>query len=293
MALKTGAKLVLLESFNAEQALQVIEEERITYAVVAPAQLAKMLDSPQLEKHDYSSLMCFHSSTAPLMYEVAMLIEKKMRTKVLNSLGGQDLGSICSTSLDDSQEVRIRTVGKPNRGVNIKLVDESGCDVSKGIAGKIIIKSASSSSGYYKDTENTWKIWNKDGWCHTRDIGIWDEQGDLVIVGREDSVIIRGGQNIYPGEIESLILTHPNVSMAVIVPMPDPIMGEKMCAYVVPKVGMNFTFDEMTSFLRSKKIAPYKLPERLEVVNELPLLGDMMKIDRKALVEDIRRKLKI
>jgi non-ribosomal peptide synthetase component E (peptide arylation enzyme) len=118
-----------------------------------------------------------------------------------------------------------------------------------------------------------------------------DSGGNLVLAGRKKDMIIRGGQNIYPAEIEGLLLTHPNIRSAAIVPMPDPIMGEKACAYVSLSYGAQFSFEEMVSFLRGKKIAPYKLPERLEIREELPLRGEQ-KVAKAVLCDDIIRKLK-
>jgi non-ribosomal peptide synthetase component E (peptide arylation enzyme) len=122
------------------------------------------------------------------------------------------------------------------------------------------------------------------------DLGKFDEHGNLIIVGRKKDMIIRGGQNIYPVEIENLLLTHDKVSAVAVVGMKDPIMAEKVCAYVVPRMGERLTFEEMVSFLKSKNIAPYKLPERLEILDSLPLVSGQ-KVDKKALEKDIARKL--
>ncbi len=144
---------------------------------------------------------------------------------------------------------------------------------------------------YFMDPEATWATWTRDGWRRRGDLGRMDEQGYLSIVGRESDMIIRGGQNIYPAEIESLLLTHPLVSAAAVVRMPDRVLGERACAYIVLKPGGELTFEEMVSFLRAKKIASYKLPERLEVLEELPLAGGQ-KVDKKVLAKDVAGKLR-
>ena len=154
------------------------------------------------------------------------------------------------------------------------------------ISGLIIME------GYYKDPEATWQVWTRDGWYKTGDLGKFDETGHLMIVGRKKEMILRGGQNIYPVEIEHLLMTHPKVSNVAIVKMPDPIMGERACAYVVCEPGQDFTFPEMVSFLAGKGIAPYKLPERLEIITSLPMVAEGQKIDKKALEKDIAEKLK-
>jgi non-ribosomal peptide synthetase component E (peptide arylation enzyme) len=124
------------------------------------------------------------------------------------------------------------------------------------------------------------------------DLARWDDEGNLVIVGRKKDLIIRGGQNIYPVEVENSLRTHPKVLDAAIVGMPDPIMGQKCCAFVVLREGSAFSFEEMVGFLKGKKFAPYKLPERLEFIECLPRVGDQQKVDKKVLEQRITEKLK-
>ena len=118
-----------------------------------------------------------------------------------------------------------------------------------------------------------------------------EERGNLVIVGRKKDMIIRGGQNIYPAEIESFLIGHPKVQDVAVVAMPDPVMGEKACAYVVPMKGETFTFDDMKSFLRHKNIASFKIPERLELIDTFPTVADGYKVDKTMLRQDIAQKL--
>ncbi len=132
-------------------------------------------------------------------------------------------------------------------------------------------------------------------WIKTGDQGRWDEQGNLMIVGRIKDIIIRAGQNIFPGEIENMLFTHPKVANMAVVGMPDPLMVERACACIVPKEGEGFTFEETKSFLKEKGIASFKLPERMELVAKLPLVtrgSGMPKVDKKALTADIAAKLK-
>ncbi|MFQ5902059.1 MAG: hypothetical protein ACE5JO_00030 [Candidatus Binatia bacterium] len=123
------------------------------------------------------------------------------------------------------------------------------------------------------------------------DLAQWDHRGNLALVGRKRDLIIRGGQNIEPVEIENHLLTHPRVKQVAVVGMPDMIMGEKVCAYVVPRTEKPLTLEEIVLFLRSKKIAHYKLPERLEVVESLPMVSDT-KVDKRILAGDIAEKLR-
>jgi non-ribosomal peptide synthetase component E (peptide arylation enzyme) len=121
-------------------------------------------------------------------------------------------------------------------------------------------------------------------------MGQWDEKGNLILLGRKEELIIRGGQNIQPGEIENHLLAHPKVKQAAVVAMPDPIMGQKVCAYVVPETDDGLRLEEVVSFLRSRQLAPYKFPERLEIVAKFPMVSDT-KINKRILAADISEKL--
>ncbi|MBC8456896.1 MAG: o-succinylbenzoate--CoA ligase, partial [Deltaproteobacteria bacterium] len=145
----------------------------------------------------------------------------------------------------------------------------------------------------YKDLEKTMtEAFDKDGFATPGDLVTLMDDGYLKIMGRKKNIIIRGGQNIYPREIEDYLLSNKKVTNTAVVPMPDPEMGERACAFVTLKEGEQFTFEEMIDYLKGKKIAPFKLPERLEVLEALPLVGESGKIDNKAMVKIITEKLK-
>ncbi len=221
-----------------------------------------------------------------------MEIEEKLGCPIVQSYGAMDSGGMTLHSFNDGAKVRLLTIGKPAGGNEVRLADNAGKEVPEGSAGEILVRGPTLVSGYYKDPEATWQVWTEDGWYKTGDLGKFDEYGNLVIVGRKKDVIIRGGQNIYPVEIENLLVNHPKVSNVAIIKMPDPVMGEKACAYIVPKQGHDFTFEEMVSFLKKNGIAAYKLPERLEIVDALPMVAEGQKVDRKVLEKDIGEKLK-
>jgi non-ribosomal peptide synthetase component E (peptide arylation enzyme) len=176
--------------------------------------------------------------------------------------------------------------------VAITLVEEHGRDATAGGVGTLWFRGPGNSIGYYRDIEKTLaEAFDKDGWATTGDLVTFTEDGWLKIVGRKKDIIIRGGQNIYPKEIEDFLIAHPRVIEAAVVPMPDPVMGERACAFVTIKGGEEFTFDEMVDYLKSRKIAMFKLPERLEVVESMPLAGGA-KIDKKLLTKWVTEKLK-
>jgi non-ribosomal peptide synthetase component E (peptide arylation enzyme) len=289
-----GAKVVLLDIWSPDKTLELIEKERVTILLAVPAQLAQIVRHPGIGDYDLSFLRSICTSTAPLPYTLARDLEETFKVPVLNIYGQVDGGIISGVSIDDPPEIRRRTVGNPHRDNIFSLVDDEGNDVPVGDVGEIIYTGPTTSSGYYRDLDATLKVWGtlgKDGRCRSGDLARSNKRGYLTLVGRKKDIINRGGQNIYPSEIEGLLLMHPKVKSVAIVPMPDPIMGEKACAYVAPTPGERFTFEEMISFLKGKKIAPYKLPERLEIRDELPLKG-RQKIAKAPLCEDIIHKLK-
>ncbi|MFQ5826653.1 MAG: AMP-binding protein [Dehalococcoidia bacterium] len=289
---RVAAKTVFQEHFKAEESLCLIQDERITVGLVVPAQLAMLVGYPDIKLYDLSSLRVWWCVGAPVPYQLRVDTEEKLGGAILTGLGAVDFGGNTSTSLDDPREVRLLTVGRPRGGTEIRLVDEAGRDVGKGEVGEVWGKGPSCASGYFGDPEATWQAWTEDGWFKMGDLGRFDEHGNLLIAGRKKDMLIRGGQNIYPVEVEDLLIMHPKVSDAAIVGMPDPIMGERACAYVVPKPGQQLTFEEVLAFLKGQGLALYKLPERLEITDGLPLVGEQ-KVDRKALAADIAQKLRV
>lgn len=286
------ARVVLMEHWSAEEGLKLIEREKVTIPCVVPAMLAELNAFPDLHKYDLSSVRAIWSTGAMLAYHMALEIEGKLKAPILNDYGAVDFGGFCGSGVDELQNVRLLTVGHPQPGNEIKLVDASGREVPQGGIGEIIARGPQSTSGYYKDPETTARTWSPDGWYRTGDLGKFDERGCLSIAGREKDMIIRGGQNIYPLEVENFLLTHPKIANVAIVGVPDPIMGEKACVCVVAKPGQQVNMEEIVSFLRSKRIAAYKLPEKLMLLDALPYVGGGLKLDRKTLQANVVQQLK-
>ena len=285
------SKVVMLGHFEAEAAFKMIEREKVTVACGVPAMWTMMVRHPKYKDYNLSSVRLWWNAGAFLPPQLGAEVEEKLGATILSGLGGVDFGGTVIPDLDDSPETRFMTVGKPKAGGKIKVVDEKGREVKAGEVGEIWGTGPSLPSGYYLDPDGTVQAWTKDGWFKTGDLGRLDERGDLVLVGRQKDIIIRGGQNIYPAEIESLMQAHPKIAEVAVVAMPDTVMGEKACAYVVPKAGQSFTFKEMAAYLTDQDIAHYKIPERLELINKLPMVGEDTKVDKKALQKDIATKL--
>ncbi|MEE8414359.1 MAG: AMP-binding protein [Dehalococcoidales bacterium] len=286
-----ASKIFMLPWSGAKDALTTIEEKTITVACLVPTQLTMMVEEAQARHYDLSSVRVWTSAGAYLPPPLMAEVEEKMGGAVLNNYGSMELGGLTSARLTDSYNVRMTTAGKPIFGVRIKIVDNEGKEVTKGTVGVIMARSLCSSLGFYQDEKATREVWNEEGWASTGDMGMTDKRGDLVITGRQKDIIIRGGQNIYPAEIEALLVDHPNIRDVAVVAMTDQVMGERACAYVVPVEGKTLTFDEMILFLKQKNTAPFKLPERLELIDKFPMVSDEYKVDKKALRQDIIQKL--
>lgn len=287
---QVGAKTVFLEHFEAETAFKLIQQERVTVACLVPAQLALMVRHPHYNRYDLSLVRFWLSVGAALSANLAQEAEEKLGGKVLNSYGAVDWGGAVFTSPLDPPKVRNLTVGIPRAGTEVRLVDEQGRPVDRKQPGEIQGRGPSCSSGYYRDPESTRKAWTADGWLPLGDLAQWDSCGNLIVVGRKDDLIIRGAQNIMPIDIENHLLTHPKINQAAVIGMPDSVLGQRVCAYIVLRSPAPPTLKEIASFLASKGIAPYKIPERIEVVDRLPMVSDT-KVDKKVLQSDIAKKL--
>lgn len=281
MGIQAGARIVIVEHWSVEDGLKMFEKERVTLPSLVPTQFAEIVAYPDLKKYNLSSIRAARSTGAALPYQLALEAEEKLHCPIQNVYGSVDYGGISATDIDDPPEVRHLTAGKPLPGNEIQLRDSSGKEVPKGGIGEIFVRGPYGASGYFKDPEMTARLWTKDGWYRTGDLGKFTDEGNLSIVGREKDMIIRGGQNIYPLEVENLLLASSKVADVAVVGIPDPLMGERACACLVLKPGQSFTFEEMLAYLRGKRIAAYKLPEKLLIFSSLPYVGGL-KLDKKA-----------
>ena len=285
-----GAKTVMLEEFVPEDALALIEKEKATAIGVVPTHLVRMLEC-DTSKYDLSSLRFIRSAGGYLSPQIAEEAEQAFGAVITSDLGTQDMGSVSGCRVEDSKDLRRRTVGRMLPGNKVRLLDEAGNEVPEGEPGILYFRGPHAPAGYYRDEELTSTVFDPDGWTTTGDIVKFDQEC-LWILGRSKDMIIRGGQNIYPAEIEGLLNDHPKVASVAIVGYPDKEMGERACAYVIPKAGQDFSFDEMVEFLKGKQLAMFKLPERLEVVAEFPAVGDSGKVNKETLKKEIAEKVK-
>lgn len=288
--LMAGGKVILSQSAEIDHLLGLIEKERVTMFPTVPSLALKIINHPSFGRCETSSMKVIMSGAQKLQPELKPRIEQAFGAKVQEGFGMAE-GLLCFSKLSDPDEVRNETIGLPiSPGDEVRLIDEEGRDVPDGESGELIVRGPYTLRGYYKAPEHNKNAFNSEGFYLTGDLMRRGPGGGLVVEGRRKDMINRGGEHISAEEIENLIITHPGVHNAAVIGMPDPDMGERICAYIILKPGYTLTFQELCSFLMSKEIAKFKLPERLELVSEFPLTN-IGKVSKKDLREIIARKL--
>jgi non-ribosomal peptide synthetase component E (peptide arylation enzyme) len=276
-----GAAAFLVDEFDPARVIDMLVRVRPTIVCGVPPQVTTLLDHPRWSNAGVERLRIWYTTGAAFPPAAAARVERRAPGIVLTGYGGMDFGGWTVPSPTDPPEVRLHTVGRPRGKTELRLVDEAGNEVAAGQTGEIWGRGPCCATGYFRDEAATREAWTADGWFRTGDLGRIDAAGNLIIVGRKKDRIRRGGMSIEPGEIEALLGGHLKIDKAAVVGYPDPLLGERACAFVVPKKGEVVTLDELTAYLRAQRVATFKIPERLELVAELPLRGD--KIDRGAL----------
>jgi 2,3-dihydroxybenzoate-AMP ligase len=290
VAVAHGAKMVLIPRHDPEEVCRAIQQEKLVTTILMPTQAIDVLSFPGLHKYDLSSWRDFVCGGSHVPPELVREAKEKLGCTVHNLFGMAE-GPVSGTTLEDPFDVICETVGRPCcPDDEVKIVDDQGREVPRGEVGELLCRGPHTFYGYYKAPEVNQEAFEPDGFHHTGDYARIDHRGRLQIVGRKKDIIIRGGENISSFEIEELLMEHPKVENVAVIGMPDKRLGERVCAYIKPQPGQTITFDEVVGFLMDKQIAKFKLPERLEVVEEFPL-SNVGKILKRDLVEDIKRKL--
>lgn len=284
------AKLVLMDIWNPDRAIELIEKERCTFTTGATPFLLGIIQSPALVEHDTSSLRLFACGGAGVPPSAIRDFASRFPAcHVGRGYGSTEYPTVSVDFLDEPLDKASERDGIPVLGTEVKIIDNDGREVPIGVSGEILARGPECFVGYLNPELNK-NYFDEDGWFHTGDLGRIDEDGYVEVTGRKKDIIIRGGENISAKELEDVLFTHPNINEVAIVGMPDPIMQEKVCAYVIPKPGRTITFDELVSFLQKKNIAKQKFPERLEIVDKFPMTASG-KVQKFLLRRDIRKKL--
>jgi non-ribosomal peptide synthetase component E (peptide arylation enzyme) len=286
-----GGTLVFCPLPRPRDILEYLEREKITFSFMVPTLLTDLANEPGVEEFDFSPNLKLGYGGAYASPDLIHTICRRFGCDFY-SIYGMTEGAGTITRSTDSPELIANTVGKGMCPYDeYKLVDDHGNEMPSGKEGEVAFRGPSMSSGYYKSEEEDKLVFTQDGFFRTGDMGRFDPLGNLIITGRKKDIIRRGGETIIPFEIEQMISEHPKVSQTVVVGMPDARLGERICAYIQPIRGEKLSFEDLVSYLKEKGASKMLLPERIELLEELPLTP-MQKVDKKALREDITRKLK-
>lgn len=268
LAVMPQAKIVLQDIWDPEQAVRIIQDHGVTLTKASTSFLADLADTPALERHDIGSLRVFISSGAPIPRVLVKRAQQRLDAAIVSAWGMTELGAMTSTLLGDPEEKTFGTDGVALPGAEVRVVDDDGNPLPAGEPGLLQARGASGFVGYLKRPELF--ATDAEGWFGTGDLACMDGDGYIRIVGRAKDIIIRGGENVSVIEIEELLYRHPAVQDAAVVGMPDPRLGERVCAFVTLRPGATLTFEAMTGYLEENKMACQYFPERLEVIDEMP-----------------------
>jgi 2,3-dihydroxybenzoate-AMP ligase/mycobactin salicyl-AMP ligase len=283
-------KLVLLDSTLPEDFCKTVQREQATCAVTVPALATRVANFEGLKDYDMSSLLKLHVGGAPSPPDLVRNVCEKIGCQYVIGLGSTE-GLNCMTGLDYDLDTICSTSGKPCCPFSeYKIIDQDETELPLNTEGELVAKGPDVFSGYFNAPEENRRSFTKDGFFKTGDLAAMDDSGRIKITGRIKDIILRGGENIIPAEIEKLIITHPSVEDVSVIGMPDKELGERICAYIKPVSGAKLSFEEIISFLKGKGASVLQLPERIEFIDSIPLTK-VGKADKRALKEDIKSRL--
>jgi len=269
----TGGTMVFPgEGFDPLATLTAVHRERCTHLHGVPTMFIAQLDHPRFGEFDLTSLRGGIMAGSPCPIEVMKRVNAQMNMREVTIAYGMTETSPVSTqsSVDDPLERRVSTVGRVQPHIEVKIVDTEGRIVPRGVTGEFCTRGYSVMRGYWNDEEKTREAIDAAGWMHTGDLATMDEAGYVNIVGRLKDMVIRGGENVYPREIEEFLYRHPKVQDVQVVGVPDPKYGEELCAWIRLRDGQDATAEEIRDFCRGQ-IAHYKIPRHIRFVSEFPM----------------------
>jgi acyl-CoA synthetase (AMP-forming)/AMP-acid ligase II len=290
--LASGAAMLPEPIFDVDRALARVADERVTVFPGAPTLYHSILDHPDRDRFDLSSLRVAVTGAADIPVELIRRVNDDLPfSTVITGYGLTETGTATSTSPEDDFETVATTVGRPRPGFDLRVVDGDGKDVPSGEPGEVVVKGPTVMVGYLDDPDATADALSGDGWLRTGDLGVLDERGYLRIVGRIKDMFIVGGFNVYPAEVENLLLRHPDIRQAAVIGIPDDRLGDVGMAFVVTTSADASRGEEILTWCR-EQMANYKVPRAIEIVDELPLnaTGKVVKDELRARVAAVSRK---
>ncbi|PGL71096.1 AMP-binding protein [Bacillus sp. AFS055030] len=268
-----GATMVPVQDFSPKRVLQTVQDEKCTGLHGVPTMFIAELNEPDFSKYDLSTLRTGIMAGSNCPIEVMKAVIEKMGISEITIAYGQTESSpvITQTRTNDPIEVRVETVGKALPNVEVKIVEPgTSNEVPRGVQGELCTRGYHVMKGYYKNEEATRNAIDEDGWLHTGDLAIMDDSGYCKVTGRLKDMIIRGGENIYPREIEEFLYTHPDVLDVQVVGVPDQVYGEEVMAWIILKEGIKITQEDIRLYCRGK-ISKHKIPRYIEFVEAYPM----------------------
>jgi long-chain acyl-CoA synthetase len=268
-----------LPKFDAARWLGIVADERPQMAFLVPAMAELLVAHPDFAAPDLTSLRTVSIGSAPLAPRTLLTLQERLPdATVSNSYGMTEAGPAFIVMPKDEVRKRIGSVGKPVGPMQLKIVREDDTECEPREVGELLTRMEGAQREYYKDEAATASTWTADGWLRSGDLAYLDEDGFLYIAGRKKDMIIRGGHNVYPTDIEAVLLEHPDVQEAAVVGIPHPVLGEDIAAHVVLRDGTDLPADALLAFC-AERLADYKRPRQLHFTDELPrnATGKVMK----------------
>lgn len=296
-----GRTLVLMSQFEVKEWLETVQREQATRAMLVPTMLKRIIDDPDFTRYDLTSLQVITYGAAPMPFEViSKAIELMPWVRFINAFGQTETASTITMLgpedhiIEGSKEEREKklkrltsSIGRPLPDVEVRIIDEEGNPLPPLEVGEIVARGPRMTTGYWGDEEKASQLMTGDGWLRTGDMGWMDEEGYIYLAGRGDDMIIRGGENISPEEVENVLYSYPKIEEAAVIGVPDPEWGQQPRAIVVLKKGEDATGEEIMEYCRSK-LATFKRPTSVVFVDALPR-NPMGKVLKRVLCEQYRQ----
>lgn len=289
MSLYVGASNVVVPAFSPQAFHQTFARTRPTLLFAVPAHIKSCLEEGVFDGLDLSSLrIAFVAGSAVPAGLVRNFAGRIPNGSVVQLWGMTEMQAGLYTRPGDSLEIAARSCGRPAPGTEVRLLSDAGEPMGPGQEGELQVRGCSVFPGYFRNEEANREAFTEDGWFRTGDLAVSDDMGNITITGRIKDIINRGGVKYAPRDVEDLLCRHPKIQQVAIVPVPDPVVGEKACCIVVPAPGASLTLEEICTFLGKHRIAKHKLPERLEIVEAMPM-GPTRKILKEVLKQRVSR----
>jgi non-ribosomal peptide synthetase component E (peptide arylation enzyme) len=274
-----GARIVLIDHFSPRELCEVLQAEKVTVIPLVPTMMSRVLAMPDLAHYDLKALRTVVNHGSSLSVAQGVQFEKALGCKIVQGYGSVDCGGISANFREDPIEVRLGTLGPPLDGNQVKVVNAKGEELPRGEVGRLMVRGLHADARYFNHPELNSSS-RRDGYFDLKELGRIDERGNVILMARERDVIIRGGQNIFPADIEAVLCQHPKIVESSVVGVDDAELGERVCVFVVCRDGARISLAEVAAFLENKGLARFKWPEKIAIVDSLPRVASGHKIDK-------------